>query len=84
MWEEGVGRMEWSVGGKWDNCNSIINKYFFKKRKTTMPQTLSYVCCINLLICFTLKLKQKQNKQELGNLIILITQIDILKLREVY
>ena len=24
---EGVGRMEWSGGGKWDNCNSIINKY---------------------------------------------------------
>ena len=25
----GVGRMEWS-GGKWDNCNSIINKYIKK------------------------------------------------------
>ena len=25
---EEVGRMEWSEGGgKWDNCNSIINKY---------------------------------------------------------
>ena len=23
--------MEW--GGKWDNCNSIINKYIFKKLK---------------------------------------------------
>ena len=33
MWEEGVGRMEWSVGGKWDNCNSIINKYILKKKK---------------------------------------------------
>ena len=29
---KGVGRMEWSVGGKWDNCNSIINKYIQKKR----------------------------------------------------
>ena len=28
---EGVGRMEWSGGGEWDNCNSIINKYIFKK-----------------------------------------------------
>ena len=29
---EGVGRMEWSEGGgKWGNCNSIINKYIFKK-----------------------------------------------------
>ena len=27
-----VGRMEWSEGGKWDNCNSIINKYIFLKR----------------------------------------------------
>ena len=26
--------MELSDGGKWDNCNSIINKYIFlKKRK---------------------------------------------------
>ena len=24
---EGVWRMEWSEGGKWDKCNSIINKY---------------------------------------------------------
>ena len=30
---EGVGRMEWSEGGgKWDNCNSIINKYIIKKK----------------------------------------------------
>ena len=26
-----MGRMEWSWGGEWDNCNSIINKYIFKK-----------------------------------------------------
>ena len=25
--------MEWSEGGKWDNCNSIINKYIFLKKK---------------------------------------------------
>ena len=26
-----MGRMEWSEGGgKWDNCNSIINKYIKK------------------------------------------------------
>ena len=31
MWEGGGGRMEWSEGGgKWDNCNSIINKYIKK------------------------------------------------------
>ena len=30
---EGVGRMEWSEGGEWDNCNNIINKYIFKKSK---------------------------------------------------
>ena len=29
---EGVDRMEWSEGGEWDNCNSIINtlKYIYK------------------------------------------------------
>ena len=26
-----MGRMEWSEGGEWDNCNSIINKYIFLK-----------------------------------------------------
>ena len=26
----GVGRMEWSGGGEWDNRNSIINKYIKK------------------------------------------------------
>ena len=30
---EGVGRMEWSEGGKWDNRNSIINKYILKKEE---------------------------------------------------
>ena len=30
---EGVGRMEWSGGGEWDNCNSIINKYIKKKAR---------------------------------------------------
>ena len=25
--------MEWSWGGEWDNCNSIINKYIEKKEK---------------------------------------------------
>ena len=28
---EGVGRMEWSEAGEWDNCNSMINKYIFKR-----------------------------------------------------
>ena len=31
MWEGG-GWAGWSgVGGEWDNCNSIINKYILKK-----------------------------------------------------
>ena len=30
--------MEWSEGGrKWDNCNSIINKYIFKKTHLPFP-----------------------------------------------
>ena len=46
-----MGRMEWSGGGKWDNCNSIINKYILKKKdkkkkkkernKTSQPRALS-------------------------------------------
>ena len=34
MWEGGGGQdgVEW--GGKWDNCNSIINKYIKKKRRS--------------------------------------------------
>ena len=33
MWEGGDGQdgVEW--GGKWDNCNSIINKYILKKQQ---------------------------------------------------
>ena len=33
MWEGGGGQdgVEW--GGKWDNCNSIINKYIKKIKK---------------------------------------------------
>ena len=27
--------MELSEGGKWDNCNSIINKIYFKSIKTS-------------------------------------------------
>ena len=31
---EGGGWAGWSgVGGEWDNCNSIINKYIKKKKK---------------------------------------------------
>ena len=29
---ERVGRREWSEGGEWDNCNSIINKYIKKNK----------------------------------------------------
>ena len=33
MWEGGGGQdgVEW--GGKWDKCNSIINKYIKKEKK---------------------------------------------------
>ena len=34
MWEGGGGQdgVEWGAG-KWDNCNSIINKYILKNEK---------------------------------------------------
>ena len=31
MWEGGGGQDGVESGGKWDNCNSIINKYINKK-----------------------------------------------------
>ena len=40
MWEGGVGRMEWSEGEKWDNCNSIINKKKKEKNKRKWPMGL--------------------------------------------
>ena len=39
MWEGG-GWARWSgVGGKWDNCNSIINKYIKKKKNHVTEKT---------------------------------------------
>ena len=35
---EGMCRAEGSKGGKWDNCNSIINEIYFKKTKTKQSQ----------------------------------------------
>ena len=37
--------MEWSEGGKWDNCNSIINKYILKKEN-------EFLCKIQFLYHF--------------------------------
>ena len=39
---EGVCRMEWSEVGKWANCNSVINKYIFK-RFTSKKNYLPYL-----------------------------------------
>ena len=39
MWEGGEWA-GWSGGGKWDNCNSIINKYI-KKKKNKDPLSQS-------------------------------------------
>ena len=52
----GVGRMEWSEGGrKWDNCNSIINKYIFKNRKKSLKRNHTQKKFIfqhhNILLC---------------------------------
>ena len=43
---ERVGRMECSEGGgKWDNCNSIINKYIKKKSKIWVLSVLTVSGC---------------------------------------
>ena len=57
MGERRVGRMEWSGGGKWGNCNSIINKYIKKKKKRKKKKfndpfityTVSVFCEMNIL-----------------------------------
>ena len=47
----GRGWAGWSGvrGGKWDNCNSIINKYILKKKVrkiTMMTNTVNYLLAI--------------------------------------
>ena len=37
---EGVDRMAWSGVGKWDNCNSIINKYIKKRKNKNIRQRI--------------------------------------------
>ena len=37
MWEGGDGQVGVEWGGKWDNCNSILNKYI--KKKLHMPNS---------------------------------------------
>ena len=48
--------MEWSEGAKWDNCNSIINKYYLKKNnfKKYLAKLVNF--CISILI-----LKMEEN-----------------------
>ena len=51
--------MEWSEGGgKWDNCNSIINKYIKKREKSTVKSMIQ----IN-----DLEHKENINSQPVGN-----------------
>ena len=68
MWEGG-GWAGWSgVGGKWDNCNSIINKYIKKKRnkgsqdlhpRLLYPEKLSFRM-ERQIKCFPDKVKLKE------------------------
>ena len=45
MWEGGGGQDGVELGGEWDNCNSIINKYILKiiKNKKIVCLTLSLI-----------------------------------------
>ena len=43
--------MEWSEGGEWDNCNSIINKYILFKKE------------VNFIIKETYNEKKKRKKK---------------------
>ena len=63
---EGVGRMEWSGGGKWDNYISIINKYI-KKRNRRRSKTQNSKMTTNLELTTTEPTKQKQKlSKQLG------------------
>ena len=60
----GRGWTGWSgvKGGKWDNCNSIINKYIFFKRQP-IDVSLSHWCFSpSLSSFFTFSLKNKVKK----------------------
>ena len=47
-----MGRMEWSEGGKWDKCNSIINKLYLKIKYLLMKKRKS-------------EIKRQEEKEEL-------------------
>ena len=49
---EGVGRMEWSEGGEWVNCNSIINKYILKNKIKIKSQKKRILDIVNPLLSF--------------------------------
>ena len=59
--------MEWSKGGKWDNCNSIINKYIFKKilkKKKKKTKTMNSKMTTNSqLLTSKHEKQQRQTKQ---------------------
>ena len=38
--------MELSEGGKWDNCNSIINKYIKKSLSSINVYLIIMPCCL--------------------------------------
>ena len=48
MWEGGGGQDGVELGGEWDNCNSIINKYILKKKAMLLGSTT--VCGLGLLL----------------------------------
>ena len=61
----GRGCARWSrVGGvKWDNCNSIINKYILKKKKKNIKNMNSKMTTNTQLLITESKNKNKLSKQ---------------------
>ena len=70
MWEGG-GWAGWSgvKGGEWDNCNSIINKYIFKKNlkknEDNMRSLWNISKCTNIWI---IGMPEEEEEQEIENL----------------
>ena len=57
-----MGRMEWSGGGKWDNCNSIINKYIKKNTSSSLLYlSVNHCKCFLILLLYEKSCTEKSS-----------------------
>ena len=58
LWEWGAGWMEGGKGENWDNCNSINNKIFKRKKSTHMSNNFLQMKNIKTFCCFLSRLSE--------------------------